>query len=95
MSIVVHCIENRFFGGEVTVTGLLTGADIVATLQGTLQSPILLIPDVVFRDGEDLFLDNMSPDELGAALQVEIFPVAANPWGLSQALEMLAADQTV
>jgi len=92
VQIVVHCIENRFFGGEVTVTGLLTGADIVAALQGKLQSPILLIPDVVFRDGEDLFLDNMSPEELGAALQVEIFPVAANPWGLSQALEMLAAD---
>ena len=93
VNIVVHRIENHFFGGEVTVTGLLTGADIVAALQGKLQSPILLIPDVVFRDGEDLFLDNMSPEELGAALQVEIFPVAANPWGLSQALEMIAADQ--
>ena len=91
--IVVHRIENHFFGGEVTVTGLLTGADIVAGLQGKLQSPILLIPDVVFRDGEDLFLDNMSPEEIGTVLQAEIFPVAANPWGLSQALEMLAADQ--
>ncbi|MDZ4185781.1 MAG: DUF512 domain-containing protein, partial [Desulfuromonadales bacterium] len=93
VSIVVHRIENHFFGGEVTVTGLLTGADIVAGLQGKLQSPVLLIPDVVLRDGEDLFLDNMSPEELGATLQVEIFPIAANPWGLSQALEMLAADQ--
>ena len=92
VSIVVHRIDNHFFGGEVTVTGLLTGADIVAGLQGKLQSPILLVPDVVFRDGEDLFLDNMSPEELGTLLQVEIFPVAANPWGLSQALEMLAAD---
>ena len=90
--IVVHRIENHFFGGEVTVTGLLTGVDIVAGLQGKLQSPILLIPDVVFRDGEDLFLDNMSPEEIGTVLQAEIFPVAANPWGLSQALEMLAAD---
>lgn len=92
VKIVVHRIENHFFGGEVTVTGLLTGADIVAALRGKLQSPILLIPDVVFRDGEDLFLDNMSPEELGAALQVEIFPVAANPWGLSQALEMIATE---
>ncbi|PKN13519.1 MAG: DUF512 domain-containing protein [Deltaproteobacteria bacterium HGW-Deltaproteobacteria-4] len=93
VNIVVHSIENHFFGGEVTVTGLLTGADIVAGLQGKLQSPILLIPDVVLRDGEDVFLDNMSPEELGSTLQVEIFPIAANPWGLSQALEMLAADQ--
>ena len=92
VSIVVHRIENHFFGGEVTVTGLLTGADIVAGLQGKLHSPVLLVPDVVLRDGEDLFLDNMSPEELGATLQVEIFPIAANPWGLSQALEMLAAD---
>jgi putative radical SAM enzyme (TIGR03279 family) len=94
VNIVVHAIENHFFGGEVTVTGLLTGADIVAGLQGKLQSPVLLIPDVVLRDGEDLFLDNMSPEELGATLEVEIFPVAANPWGLSQALEMLSADQS-
>lgn len=92
VKIIVHRVENRFFGGEVTVTGLLTGADIVAALQGRLQSPVLLVPDVVFRDGEDLFLDNMSPDELGAVLGVEVFPVAANPWGLSQALEMLAAE---
>ena len=92
VTIVVHRIENHFFGGEVTVTGLLTGADIVAALPGKLHSPILLVPDVVFRDGEDLFLDNMAPEELGAALQVEIFPVAANPWGLSQALEMIAAE---
>jgi len=92
VTIVVHRIENHFFGDEVTVTGLLTGADIVAALQGRLQSPVLLVPDVVLRDGEDLFLDNMSPDELAVALQVEIFPIAANPWGLSQALEMLAAD---
>lgn len=92
VTIVVHPIENHFFAGEVTVTGLLTGADIVTALQGKLQSSILLIPDVVFRDGEDLFLDNMSPEELATALHVEIFPVAANPWGIAQALEMMAAE---
>lgn len=92
VGITVHRIENHFFGGEVTVTGLLTGADIVASLQGRLQSSILIVPDVVFRDGEDLFLDNLSPEELGSALKVEIFPVAANPFGLSQALEILALE---
>lgn len=92
VTIIIHRVENRFFGGEVTVTGLLTGADIASALQGKLRSAILLIPDVVFRDGEDLFLDNISPDELAASLQVEIFPVAANPWGIAQALEMIAAE---
>lgn len=92
VTIFVHRVENRFFGGEVTVTGLLTGSDIVSALQGRLKSPILLVPDVVFRDGEDLFLDNMSPEDLAVTLQVEVFPVAANPWGLSQALEMIAAE---
>lgn len=94
VTIVVHQIENRFFGGEVTVTGLLTGSDIVAALQGRLQSSILIIPDVVFRDGEDVLLDNMSPEELGALLRVEIFPVASNPWGIAQALEMIADELT-
>jgi len=94
VKIVVHEVENHFFGGEVTVTGLLTGADIVAALQGQLQSTILLLPDVVFRDGEDLFLDNISPEELGATLHVEIFPIAANPWGIAQALEMIGAELT-
>lgn len=92
VEIIVHRIENLFFGGEVTVTGLLTGADLVTALQGALKSSILLIPDVVFRDGEDLFLDNMSPEALAETLHVEVFPVAANPWGIFQALEMIAAD---
>jgi putative radical SAM enzyme (TIGR03279 family) len=94
VTIVVHLVENHFFAGDVTVTGLLTGADIVTALQGKVQSSILLIPDVVFRDGEDLFLDNMAPDELAAALEVEIFPIAASPWGIAQALEMIAAEFT-
>lgn len=55
----LHGIHNDFFGGQVTVTGLLTGTDILAQLQGRDLGGALLIPDVVLREGEDVFLDEI------------------------------------
>lgn len=92
VTIKVHKIDNRFFGGQVTVTGLLTGQDIVTALQGQLSGKILLVPDVVLREGEEVFLDDMTLDELADALDVEILPVTPTPCGLLSALEAIADE---
>ena len=55
-------VENSFFGPEVTVTGLLTGRDVVRALQGR-SADAVLITESMLRDGEDVFLDDMSFDE--------------------------------
>ncbi|BCR05152.1 (Fe-S)-binding protein [Desulfuromonas versatilis] len=87
ISIQVHGVKNEFFGGFVTVTGLLTGRDIVSQLQGRDLGARLLVPDVVLREGEDVFLDDMTLEQLGRELGVAVEKISASPWGIYEALE--------
>lgn len=87
----LHGIHNDFFGGQVTVTGLLTGTDILAQLQGRDLGEALLVPDVVLREGEDVFLDDMTLEQLQQGLGLPVIKIESNPWGVLEALEELAA----
>lgn len=86
----LHGIHNDFFGGQVTVAGLLTGTDILAQLQGRDLGDVLLIPDVMLREGEDVFLDDMTLKQLQQRLGVPVVKIESNPWGVLEALEELA-----
>ena len=66
-SIQVIPIINRFFGESVTVTGLITGQDLMAQLQGVVCDEILICRDMIRAEG-DLFLDDISVDTVRAAL---------------------------
>jgi len=68
----VYMIENRFFGEDITVAGLLTGQDILAQLTGKPLGEALLLPDVMLRSGEDVFLDDLTVNDLEKALQIPI-----------------------
>ncbi len=68
----VYPIKNKFFGGEVTVTGLLTGRDIAEQLAGAQLGDTLYLSRVTLRAEGDLFLCGMSPDELSDRLGVKI-----------------------
>lgn len=68
-------VKNRFFGGSVDVTGLLTGSDILYELQKLELYEELLIPDVCLKAGEDIFLDDMRLTELETALAVPLVKV--------------------
>ena len=72
LKIIIHNIENLFFGNTVTVTGLLTGNDIKNQLLGKHIGEVLLLPSNMFRAGTDIFLDDMELRELEAALQVQV-----------------------
>ncbi|MEJ2470226.1 MAG: DUF512 domain-containing protein [Desulfuromonadales bacterium] len=85
----VHVVDNRFFGGQVTVAGLLTGRDLIEQLTAVTLGRVLLIPDVMLREGEDVFLDGLRVAELGEHLQVEVEVVPADPWGIWDMLETL------
>lgn len=69
--ITVYEIRNDFFGERITVSGLLTGQDIVAQLKGKDLGDCLLLPQNVLRSGEDVFLDDYHLAELESALQVK------------------------
>lgn len=68
---MVYPIENKFFGPKITVTGLLTGSDIVSGLEGKDLGDALLIPSSCLKADEEIFLDDMTLEELKNALQVE------------------------
>ncbi len=57
-------VENRFFGSSVTVSGLLTGSDIVEAARGIKLNDRVFLPSKMLRSEGDLFLDDMSRTEL-------------------------------
>ncbi len=65
-------IRNDFFGEKITVAGLLTGQDIYAQLKDRHLGDALILPTVVLRSGEDVFLDDMTVGELSQKLGVPI-----------------------
>ena len=68
----VYIVENDFFGHDVTVAGLLTGRDLLAALRGKELGERLLLPSCMLKYGEQVFLDDMTVDELSQALSVPI-----------------------
>lgn len=78
-------VQNRFFGPSVTVTGLLSGHDIMRAIQNRPQSDaeIYLIPEITLKQGEALFLDGVRVSELIEAChpkEVAIVPTRAHDW---------------
>lgn len=57
-------VENHYFGGNVSVTGLLTGKDILQVMENKYQGQRVIIPEVIFKEGDDILLDNVSLEEL-------------------------------
>lgn len=72
LEIHVYEIINHFFGESVTVAGLLTGRDMAEQLAGKELGDVLFIPENTLRADEDMFLDDMTPDELSARLGVPV-----------------------
>ncbi len=72
LEINVYTVVNNFFGHEITVSGLLTGADIYDQLKDKELYDELILPPNVLRAEGDLFLCGMSLDELAEKLGVKI-----------------------
>ncbi len=72
LHIHVYAITNEFFGERITVSGLLTGQDIIRQLQGRELGERILLPQNVLRSGEDYFLDDVTVGDVEKALQVKV-----------------------
>ena len=70
-------VENKFFGGGVNVSGLLTGKDIIDTLK-KFDRPRdkILIPATAIRFGENIFLDDVSLDDIKKFFPAQIIPIS-------------------
>lgn len=65
-------IENSFFGEKVTVAGLLTAKDLLSALAGRDLGELLVIPSVMLREEDDLFLDDVPLAEFARRLGVPV-----------------------
>ena len=74
----VYEITNYFFGELITVSGLLTGQDLISQLQGQQLGEALLLPENILRSGEDVFLDDLTVADLEKTLQVPLSIVKSN-----------------
>lgn len=71
----VYEIKNDFLGHSITVAGLVTGGDLIRQLKGKELGDELLIPACMLRAEGDLFLDDVSLDDVIKALGVPVHPV--------------------
>jgi len=65
-------VENAFFGPRVTVSGLLTGRDIIETLRGRDLGDLVVLPRHALDHAGARFLDDATPDDVSAALSTPV-----------------------
>lgn len=76
VTVYVYPVKNEFFGGGVNVSGLVTGGDIIKQLKGKIKTEYALIPEVMLRDNDDIFLDDVTVGELEKELLVKVLSVS-------------------
>lgn len=79
-------VTNQYFGGQVTVTGLLTGHDILRTLGRSYVGKRVLLPRTVLRDGGTLLLDDITVSQLAEMSGADIEVVDPNPRAMLDAV---------
>ncbi len=87
----VKAIRNDFFGETITVSGLITGQDLIAQLkeekeQGTDLGDTLIIPSNMLRMGEAVFLDDLTVSDVEQALNMKLVAVEQSGQELLEAI---------
>ena len=86
ITINTRAIKNNFFGGGVNVSGLVTGGDLIDQLRNDDLGGRLIIPSSMLRFENDLFLDDVSTDDVERELGVTLVPVNNNGNDLVEAV---------
>ncbi|MDH6077868.1 TIGR03279 family radical SAM protein [Chrysosporum ovalisporum FSS-45] len=76
LQVNMEALYSDYWGQNITVTGLITGHDLLFHLEGKDLGDGILLPKVMLKHGELVFLDDMSVAEVAQKLKTEIFPVA-------------------
>lgn len=72
LTVNLEVIKNNFLGSSITVTGLLTGKDIISSLKNKELGDQLLIPAITLKEGEQIFLDELTIKDLEKTLHLPI-----------------------
>ena len=86
LTVHLYPIRNDFFGEQITVTGLLTGQDIIAQLKGKELGEELLLPVNVLRSGENVLLDDVTTQDISKALQVPVNIVKSSGYDFTETI---------
>lgn len=95
ININVYCIRNDFFGETITVSGLITGQDLIKQLKerkekGEYLGDVLQIPSNMLRIGEQVFLDDITVGDVEKALEMKVVAVES---GGKQFIEAIISDE--
>ena len=71
----VYAVKNNFFGEKITVSGLITATDLMDQLAQRNLGEKVLIPCNMLRSGEDVFLDDLTVEDVRQALKTEVVVV--------------------
>ena len=74
VEINVYKIINNFFGDTITVSGLITATDIIDQLKDKDLGEKLYIPRSMLKADEEIFLDNITLEELREMMKIEVVP---------------------
>ena len=86
ITINTRAIKNNFFGGGINVSGLVTGGDLIDQLRDDDLGDRLLIPSSMLRFENDLFLDDVSTDDVERELNITLIPINNNGNDLVEAV---------
>ncbi|MEH2011189.1 TIGR03279 family radical SAM protein [Nostoc sp.] len=76
LEVNMRALCSDYWGQTISVTGLLTGHDLLLNLEGQDLGDGILLPNVMLKNGELVFLDDLSIEELAGRLNTKIIPVA-------------------
>ncbi len=95
-SLEIRCypIINHYFGEKITVSGLITATDLTDQLKDRELGDMLLLPSNILRSGEDVFLDDITLEELKNTLQVDINIVESSGQGFIDGVLQVFAPET-
>jgi putative radical SAM enzyme (TIGR03279 family) len=77
LSINMRALSSDYWGQDISVTGLLTGHDLLLKLQNEDLGEGILLPSVMLKHGESIFLDDKSVEEVASSLKTKIYPVTS------------------
>ncbi len=73
LEINIYTIENNFFGNTVTVSGLITATDIIEYFEDKeIKEHYFIIPSIMLKESEDIFLDNITLEQLQQQLNKKV-----------------------
>jgi putative radical SAM enzyme (TIGR03279 family) len=76
LTVNMQALSSDYWGQDISVTGLLTGHDLLSKLQQPNLGDGILLPNIMLKHGELIFLDDISIEEVASQLKTQIFPVA-------------------